>query len=104
MMEYLVQSLKSRKKFQENNHILNLVEIKPNEVILFVQDLVDAFMPVMATRGLKIGIENMISLSDNKDHDRGSEMSSALGKSKQMVLIADWYLYQLTLFHLIYSA
>ena len=65
MMEYLVNSLRSRRRFEEKKrHILNLVEIKPNEINIFVQELLDAFQPITSNRGLKIKVENLIKLPD----------------------------------------
>ena len=103
MLEYLVKSIRGRQRFQENNRILNLQEIKPNEVPLCVQELLDAFLPVTNIKGLKIEIENQITLPDENitpyvNKSLQSERSLSI---KPVQFLADWYLYQLTLFHLV---
>ena len=80
MMEYLVQSLKSRKKFQEKNHILNMQEIKLREIEKHVQALLDAFMPSLTSRGLKIGIENLINVDQTGCNEKNSELGSEIGR------------------------
>ena len=80
MMEYLVQSLKSRKKFQDKNHILNMQEIKLREIEKHVQALLDAFMPSLMSRGLKIGIENLISVEQAGGNEKSSELGSEIGR------------------------
>ena len=80
MMEYLVQSLKSRKKFQDKNHILNMQEIKLREIEKHVQALLDAFMPSLISRGLKVGIENLISVEQAVGNEKTSELGSEIGR------------------------
>ena len=111
MMQFLVQSVRSRKRFQENDKILNLQEIKPSEVPMLLQELLDAFSPLLSSKSLKVSVENLMGLPDGgRDPERishgkvSSESRSSIGVKQGNILVADWYLYQLTLFHLIYSA
>ena len=113
-MEYMVKSIRSRKRFLEKKrekHVLNLEELRPNEVIYQVQELVEAFIPQMSSRGLKIGIENLMKITDSRlDLDKSNRLSSdsssrfSPNPHSTTYILADWEVYQQTLFHLIYSA
>ena len=55
---------------------------------MVVKDLLEAFMPVMRSRGLKIGLEDWMNQKD------AIEQSDVSNSRKDMpVLLADWYLY-----------
>ena len=58
ILEYLVQSVRGRKRFETNNRILNLQEITPTDVEFCVQELLEAFYPQTKIRGLKVEVEN----------------------------------------------
>ena len=52
-----------------------------------VKDLLEAFKPVMRSRGLRIGLEDRMNQQENR------EQSDANSRKDQPVLLADWYLY-----------
>ena len=51
ILDYLLQSIKSRKRFQEENSILNLTEIRQQEIDKNIKTLLQAFSPQANARG-----------------------------------------------------
>ena len=55
-------------------------EIKLREIEKHVQALIDAFMPSLMSRGLKVGIENLINFEQAGGNEKSSELGSEIGR------------------------
>lgn len=63
ILDYLLQSIKSRKRFQEENSILNLTEIRQQEIDKNIKTLLQAFSPQANARGFITEFQNKIKNS-----------------------------------------
>ena len=63
ILDYLLRSIKSRKRFQEENSILNLTEIRQQEIDKNIKELLQAFSPQANARGFITEFKNKIKNS-----------------------------------------